>query len=102
LTVSSNVFSGNIPVTVGGESVDVRAGGYLLGDFSNFVIAQWGNIELVIDEKTRSDEGIVRLVVNAYFDAALKRPSLLPVLTYLPVPEPPESKRKKEDKPANA
>jgi hypothetical protein len=102
LIVSSNVFSGNIPVIVEGESADVRVGGYLLGDFSNFVIAQWGNIDLIIDPNTRAVDGIVRLVVNAYFDAALKRPSVLPVFTYLPVPEPPESKRQKANKPANA
>jgi hypothetical protein len=101
LTVSSNVFAGNMPVTVEGESVNVPVGGYLLGDFSNFVIAQWGNIDLIIDPNTRAVDGTVRLVVNAYFDAALKRPSVLPVFTALSLPAP-ESKRKKETVPPKA
>jgi HK97 family phage major capsid protein len=93
LIVSSNVYAGSLPAAVEADPAPVVVGGYLLGDFSNFVIAQWGNIDLIIDPNTRAVDGIVRLVVNAYFDAALKRPSVLPAFTYLPVPEPPESKK---------
>ena len=54
-------------------SSNVAAKGLVVGDFTDYVIAQWGAIDLVCDSFTRATEGKVRLVVNAYFDAKPRR-----------------------------
>ena len=56
-------------------SSNVTAKGLVVGDFSDYVIAQWGAIDLVVDNYSKSTEGKVRLVVNAYFDAKPRRAS---------------------------
>ncbi len=41
---------------------------YAFGNFDNIVFAQFGDIEVVVDEYTQAIKGCVRLVINAYFD----------------------------------
>lgn len=41
------------------------------GDFSNLVLAQWGNLDITVDNVTLAAEGQIRLVVNAYFDQGI-------------------------------
>ena len=48
---------------------------YLYGDFSNLAIGQWGAIDLTVDPYTLARSGQIRLVVNAYFDAKVLRPT---------------------------
>lgn len=45
------------------------------GDFSDLVIAQWGAIDITVDPYSQAVNGKVRIVVNAYFDAKLRRAS---------------------------
>ena len=47
--------------------------GVVLGNFSEYVIAQWGAIDLTVDPYTKAADGKVRLVINAYFDAKPRR-----------------------------
>ena len=47
--------------------------GIVLGNFSEYVIAQWGAIDLTVDPYTKAGDGKIRLVVNAYFDAKPRR-----------------------------
>lgn len=47
--------------------------GIVVGDFSDYVIAQWGGIDLVVDPYTQAANGKVRLVINGYFDAKPRR-----------------------------
>ena len=54
-------------------SSNVVAKGMIVGDFTDYVIAQWGAIDIVCDSFTKATEGKVRLVVNAYFDAKPRR-----------------------------
>lgn len=54
-------------------SSNVVAKGMVVGDFTDYVIAQWGAIDLVVDNYTKATEGKIRLVVNAYFDAKPRR-----------------------------
>lgn len=49
------------------------AKGVVLGNFSEYVIAQWGAIDLTVDPYTKAADGKVRLVINAYFDAKPRR-----------------------------
>lgn len=45
------------------------AKGIVLGDFSNYVIGQFGGLDLVCDPYTVAKDGKIRIVINAYFDA---------------------------------
>ena len=47
--------------------------GILLGKFDDYIIGQWGSIDLTIDPYSQATNGKVRLVVNAYFDAKPRR-----------------------------
>lgn len=51
----------------------VAGKGIVMGNFSDYVIGQWGGIELTVDPYTQAANGKVRLVVNAYFDAKPRR-----------------------------
>ena len=55
------------------SSSNVADGGYLYGDFGELVVAQWGAIDLVVDPYTLATKNAVRLVVNCFFDAKLRR-----------------------------
>lgn len=47
--------------------------GIAFANWRDLVIASWGGIDIVVDPFTVAKEGKVRLVVNAYFDAAWRR-----------------------------
>lgn len=51
----------------------VAGKGVIMGNFSDYVVAQWGGIDLTVDPFTQAAEGKVRLVINAYFDAKPRR-----------------------------
>ena len=55
------------------SSSAVTSKGVLLGDFRELVIGQWGGIDLTIDTVTKVTEGMVRIVINAFFDAKVRR-----------------------------
>ena len=46
---------------------------YIYGDFSNLAIGSWGGVDLTVDPYTKAAAGQVRIVVNAFFDAAKLR-----------------------------
>ena len=50
-----------------------NCGGIVVGSFSDYVIGQWGRIELTVDPYTQAASGKIRLVINAYFDAKPRR-----------------------------
>ena len=58
-----------------GQSTAVTnaAKGIVYGNLKDFVIGQWGNIELTVDPYTRAKNGEVQIVINAYFDAVKRR-----------------------------
>lgn len=51
------------------------------GDFSNLVIGQWGAIDLTVDPYTKSADGMIRIVVNAFFDAKVLREGAIQTAT---------------------
>ena len=53
---------------------NVEAKNFVVGDFSNLAIGSWGGLDIVVDNYTQAVNGMIRLVVNAYFDAAFIRP----------------------------
>lgn len=42
--------------------------GIMMADFSQLILGQWGALEVKIDDTTRFDEGLVRIMVNSYWD----------------------------------
>lgn len=55
-------------------AVTNAAKGIVYGNLKDYVIGQWGDIEIVVDPYTRATFGEIRLVINAYFDGANRRP----------------------------
>lgn len=58
------------PVSV---SSNVLAEGWAFGDFRELVVAQWGAIDIVVDPYTLATKNAIRLVINAFFDAKVRR-----------------------------
>lgn len=56
--------------------------GLAVGNWADYVIAQWGGIDLTIDPYSQATNGKVRLVVNAYFDAKPRREEAFLAATY--------------------
>ncbi|HEY9543677.1 phage major capsid protein [Prevotella sp.] len=76
---TKNAVSGYI---MSGDEVDgikvlstnsVTPKGLVLGNWADYVIGQWGGIDLTVDPYTQAANGKVRLVINAYFDAKPRR-----------------------------
>lgn len=55
------------------SSGNVVAKGMAYADWANLVVAQWGGISITVDPYTQSVGGKVRLVVDAFFDAKMRR-----------------------------
>lgn len=51
----------------------VAGKGVAMGNWSDYIIGQWGGIDLTVDPYTQAANGKVRLVINAYFDAKPRR-----------------------------
>ena len=50
-----------------------NAKGIILGNFSDFVLCQWGGIELIVDTLTLATKAMTRIVINSYWDAKPRR-----------------------------
>lgn len=55
------------------ESADEH--GIVFGNWADLIIGQWGGLDITVDPYTKAADGMVRLVINAYFDAAKRRES---------------------------
>lgn len=47
--------------------------GVVFGSFNDYVIGQWGGIDLTVDPYTQAANAKVRILINAYFDAKPRR-----------------------------
>ncbi len=54
-------------------SGDVAAMGIALADWREFVLAQWGGLDITVDPYTLAANGQIQLVVNAFFDGGFRR-----------------------------
>ena len=48
--------------------------GIIFGNWADYVIGQWGALDITVDPYTKAADGEVRLVINAFFDAKARRP----------------------------
>ena len=69
LLLENNEING-YPVS---SSSNVVTGGWAFGDFKELVVAQWGSIDIVVDPYTLATKNAIRLVINAFFDAKVRR-----------------------------
>lgn len=47
--------------------------GALFGNFADMIIANWGNLDITVDNLTQATKGAVRLVLNSYWDYGVTR-----------------------------
>lgn len=47
--------------------------GIIFGNWADFIIGQWGGVDIVVDPYTQAGNGRIRIIVNAYFDAKPRR-----------------------------
>lgn len=59
------------------SSSAVTSKGLLLGNFRELIIGQWGGLDLTIDPYTLATKSQVRIVINDFFDAKVRRPAAL-------------------------
>lgn len=71
--------NGSVDGTKALNTSNVPATDIAYGDFSNLAIGQWGAIDLTVDPYTEAKNGMIVLVVNAYFDAKVLRPNAIKV-----------------------
>lgn len=72
--LEGNTTVDGIPVIVSNSVTDK---GVVLGDFSELIFAQWGGIDIVVDNISRAHLGQVRIVVNFYVDVQPRRKEAL-------------------------
>lgn len=47
--------------------------GIIFGNWADLIIGQWGALDLTVDTITMAEEGMVKLVINGFFDVVKKR-----------------------------
>lgn len=52
---------------------NIPANCFALGKWSDYVVAQFGGIDITVDPYSQASKGMVRLVINAYFDGKPRR-----------------------------
>ena len=60
---------------VGGTGTIAGAGVAIAGNFSDLIVAEWG-VDLVLDNVTDADRGVIRCISNSYIAAGVVRDSL--------------------------
>ena len=55
----------NMPTEVGSES---DGSGIVFGNWFDYFVGQWGAIDMTVDPYTQANRGLVRIVVNSYWD----------------------------------
>ena len=60
---------------VGGTGTIAGAGVAVAGNFQDLIIANWG-VDLVVDNLTNAESGVIRCISNSYSNAGVVRDSL--------------------------
>lgn len=72
-----NMVNGYKTFVTGGVAKELQSTadeyGVIFGNWADLVIGQWGGLELTVDPYTQASNGMIRLVINAYFDAKVRR-----------------------------
>lgn len=57
------------------STASVAKKGVLLGSMREIIVANWGSLDLTLDPYTKAAENQIRIVINFYVDAAVRRPA---------------------------
>lgn len=60
--------NGTVDGTEATESSYIPTDWFAYGDMSNCIVAQFGDIRINFDENSLAHEGVVRIIINGYFD----------------------------------
>lgn len=60
-------------VTAGENQTAATAWGITFANWAELLIGQWGAIDMMVDPYTQADEAFVRIIVNSYWDANMRR-----------------------------
>ena len=72
--VSENAYShGEIDGVKVLTTSNIANKGIICADFSNMVLAQFGNLDITVDNVTLAADGCIRLIVNTYWDFKVLR-----------------------------
>lgn len=52
----------------------------IFGNWSELIMAFWGGMDFIVDPYTKSADGLVRIVMNTYFDMDLKHPESFAIM----------------------
>jgi hypothetical protein len=66
--------STQVPSTLTKGSASGIAHAIIFGNWADLIIAQWGGYDLVVDPYSNSKNAIVTLVVNSWWDTAVRHP----------------------------
>lgn len=47
--------------------------GIIFGNWADLIIGQWGALDITVDPFSKSEDGLVKLVINAFFDVVKRR-----------------------------
>lgn len=61
-----------------GTGTDLSAG--IFGDFDQFLIGQWGFMDMVADNITRKKDGYIELTLNTFLDMLVRQPKAFSVI----------------------
>lgn len=62
------VFSSTLVPSNLSKGTGTNLSAYIVGDWQELIIAQWGGIDLLVDPYTQATSGLVRIVINGFFD----------------------------------
>lgn len=78
--------SGLIPSTLTKGSSSSVCSAAIFGDFSKLLLAQWGGLEVFPDPYSRSKEGLVVMLSNAYVDSLVLQPKSFAAMVDITIP----------------
>ncbi len=50
------------------ETASLQDNAIIYGDFTKLLLAQWGTLDITIDNVTKANKGIIRLIANSYWN----------------------------------
>lgn len=77
------MMNGNTPVMVNGymngyrviETPSLDGESIIFADWSKLLLGQWGALDITVDNVTKSPQGIVKLIINSYWDWGMIDPN---------------------------
>ncbi len=76
LDAGSGLFAGTTQSTIGYGNVTstmFNTDDALFADFSDFVVCEWGGVDLIVDPYTGAAQDVVKVTANTYLDGAVRR-----------------------------